>query len=140
MEGEFDLDSELIEEFTTSLDSSNTNLSFFSGAWSSEFVQLVEQQMASQPDDLTIVGAETIYSPAALRSFAETLMALLQGESGRKKTALVAAKKVYFGVGGSIADFCDSVRAKGGSVEQIREELDGVRRAVIEVKGAAMGA
>jgi hypothetical protein len=49
-------------------------------------------------------------------------------------TALIAAKKVYFGVGGSMEDFCDLVRKRGASVEQIREESDGVRRAVVEVR------
>jgi protein-histidine N-methyltransferase len=40
---------------------------------------------------------------------------------------------VYFGVGGSMEDFCEAVRGKGGVATQIREEEDGVRRAVVEV-------
>jgi protein-histidine N-methyltransferase len=31
-------------------------------------------------------------------------------------------------------DFCELVGYKGGVVEQVREEADGVRRAVVEVK------
>jgi hypothetical protein len=61
-------------------------------------------------------------------------MSLLSLPSAEGSTALVAAKKVYFGVGGSMEDFCDLVRGKGGLVEQIREESDGVRRAVVEVR------
>lgn len=86
--------------------------------------------------NLTIVGAETIYSPAALRSFAETLIGLVEVAGDEVKMALVAAKLVYFGVGGSMEDFCQFVRERGLSVERIREESDGVRRATVEVKMA----
>lgn len=93
--------------------------------------------MNNSSGHLTIVGAETIYSPVALQSFGETLMGLLEAMPDNIRTSLVAAKKVYFGVGGSMEDFCNLVRAKGGISEQIREESDGVRRAVVEVKISA---
>jgi hypothetical protein len=70
----------------------------------------------------------------ALQSFTESLMAILEAEDKGEPSALIAAKKVYFGVGGSIEDLCDAVRARRGRVEQIREESDGVRRAVVEVR------
>ena len=133
-EGDLEVDPELVEHFLASLKSRQVTLSFFSGAWSANFVRLVEENMASELSSLMIIGAETIYSPAALKAFAETLMSLLDLMAGDVKTSLVAAKKVYFGVGGSMEDFCDMVRAKGASIELIREESDGVRRAVIEVK------
>ena len=133
-EGELEIDADLVEKFTSSLKSCGIGLSFFSGGWSPDFVRLVLQSMGSEPARLTIIGAETIYSPVALRSFAETLMSLLNETPEGEKTALVAAKKVYFGVGGSIEDFCDAVRAKGAVVRQLREESDGVRRVVVEVK------
>lgn len=136
-EGELEIDSKLIEEFLTSLKSVHIEISFFSGAWSPEFVQLVVDTMNGTSGQLTIVAAETIYSPAALKSFGETLMSLLESMPDKEKTSLVAAKKVYFGVGGSMEDFCELVINLGGSFEQIREESDGVRRAVIEVKIAA---
>jgi protein-histidine N-methyltransferase len=132
-EGEFEISPNIVQEFLASMDSFKVKLSFFSGAWSPEFVQMVDQDVSSMAR-LTVVGAETIYSPAALNSFAETLMTLLKKGDSVEKTALIAAKKVYFGVGGSMEDFCDIVRSKGGVVEQIREESDGVRRAVVEVK------
>ncbi|CZS89362.1 probable MNI1 Putative S-adenosylmethionine-dependent methyltransferase of the seven beta-strand family [Rhynchosporium agropyri] len=133
-EGELDLDVDFIEDFLASLESHQIRLSFFSGAWSPGFVELVKGSMRSDTTGLTIIGAETIYSPAALHAFAETLMSLLEGVPANESTSLVAAKKVYFGVGGSMVDFCEMVRSQGGSVKQIREESDGVRRAVVEVK------
>lgn len=134
-EGELELDADLFEKFLSSFKSHGIHLSLFSGAWSPEFVRMVVQEMGPSPARLTILGAETIYSPVALRSFAETLMSLLldQVPSG-ENIAFIAAKKVYFGVGGSIEDFCNAVRTKGAGVKQIREESDGVRRAVVEVK------
>ncbi|KAK0121463.1 hypothetical protein ONS95_009757 [Cadophora gregata] len=133
-EGELDLDEQTIQDFLSSLQSRQVKLSFFSGAWSQEFVNLVKTNMDSRTSRLTIIGAETIYSPVALKSFAETLVGLLGSMPDEERTALVAAKKVYFGVGGSMEDFCDIVRGHGCTVEQIREESDGVRRSVVEVK------
>lgn len=133
-EGELELDATNIQSFLQTLSSFNISLSFFSGAWSSEFVTLVIEQMSNPSADLTIVGAETIYSPTALRSFADTTMDLLDKLQDERRTALVAAKLVYFGVGGSMEDFCVLVRARGWIVERIREESEGVRRATVEVK------
>ena len=134
IEGELEIDEALVQEFLAALETRQIKLCFFSGAWGPEFVHLVTQTMGLSPAHLMIIGAETIYSPFALRSFAGTLMDLLDTMPGIKKAALVAAKKVYFGVGGSMEDFCDAVRARRGLVEHIREESDGVRRAVVEVK------
>lgn len=137
-EGELGIDADLLRAFKEGLEQCNITLSFYSGAWSPAFVELVNSTSSNQDGNpkssLLILGAETIYSPIALKSFAESLVALLELEGKNESSALVAAKKVYFGVGGSVEDFCDAVRAEGGKVKQVREEVDGVRRAVIEVK------
>lgn len=133
-EGELDIDDELLSSFIGGLQGRNITLSFFSGAWSPEFVQLVTSQWHNATSPLLVLAAETIYSPMALRAFTESLMTILDAEERGDASALVAAKKIYFGVGGSIEDFCGAVRARGGVVEQIREESDGVRRAVVKVR------
>jgi len=137
-EGELDIDEELLHAFSAGLEQRNITLSFYSGAWSPEFVHLVTSTSRSRKEaldaPLLILGAETIYSPVALKSFTESLMTILHLQDNSEAMALVAAKKVYFGVGGSIEDFCDALRARRGKVEQIREEVDGVRRAVMEIK------
>lgn len=133
-EGELELDAEVIRRFLSSLLAHGIKLSFFSGAWSPEFVNLVATTMRSGSAGLTLIGAETIYSPAALRAFADTLTSLLQEMPEGQRTSLVAAKKVYFGVGGTMEDFCAEMREKSLEVKEIREESDGVRRAVVEVK------
>ncbi|CAL3966342.1 unnamed protein product [Diplocarpon coronariae] len=132
-EGELEIDEEVMKGFLSSLETRHIRISFFSGAWGPEFARLVKEDMGAPASRLTITGAETIYSPAALKSFAETLMILLNTMPDDERRALVAAKKVYFGVGGSMEDFCNMVRWKDGAVQQISEESDGVRRAVVEV-------
>ena len=133
-EGELEIDEGLVKDFLADLEKQKIHLHFFSGAWSDAFVKLVAENMGSAAGGITIIGAETIYSPFALKSFAETLLGLMASMVAKEKTALIAAKKVYFGVGGSMEDFCQMVREKGAVVDQIREESDGVRRAVVEVK------
>ncbi len=136
-EGELDIDAEFLHAFKTEVEQRNITFSFYSGAWSRAFVKLVNSTSSSLSGNLDppllILAAETIYSPMALISFAESLMAILELEGKDGSSALVAAKKVYFGVGGSMEDFCNAVRAKGGKVDQIRDEVDGVRRTVVGV-------
>jgi protein-histidine N-methyltransferase len=151
-EGEMEIDEEVLTAFTSDLAASNIGIELFSGAWGEEFVRLVKAKMGDGEVEgpLTVIGTETIYSPFALQSFAEVLSRILgpkDGEGGEKETgkrkekekerdavALVGAKMVYFGVGGSVEDFCEEVKRRGGSTEQIREETEGVRRTVMEVR------
>ncbi|RDW84397.1 putative mitotic exit network interactor 1 [Coleophoma cylindrospora] len=131
---ELEITESLLAAFAASLQQCNISLTFYSGAWSPSFVSLVQSEVSHAPASLTIIGAETIYSPAALKAFAETLIAVLMLDKDTSKSmALVGAKMVYFGVGGSVEDFCDLVVLHGASVERIRMEEDGVRRAVVKV-------
>ena len=130
-EGELDIDADLLKAFICDMMDRKISLSFFSGAWGEEFVSLIEGERKAGDGALLVIGAETIYSPRALKDFAEVLVTILEKEEGGK--ALVGAKKVYFGVGGSMDDFVDEVTRKGGKVRQLREEVEGVRRAVVEV-------
>jgi hypothetical protein len=133
-EGELDIDAKLLCAFKDGLKTHGIKLSFFSGAWGPEFVQHVGSVPKADSSSLLVLAAETIYSPAALSSFTESLMNILDIEDGDEGSALVAAKMVYFGVGGSIEDFSNAVRARDGLVEHIREELVGIRRAVVGIK------
>lgn len=138
-EGQLELTSEVVEGFKSFLVANRITLSFLSGGWSPEFVQLLYDpaRTPSLPENLqtVIIGAETIYSPFALASFADTLLSILQRErrdrpSGQA-TAIVAAKRLYFGVGGSLDDFVDKMRDMGAVVDALREETEGVRRGVV---------
>ena len=78
-----------------------------------------------------VLGAETIYSPFALRAFADTLLDILRRE-GANGAAIIAAKRLYFGVGGSLDDFVEKMRELGAVVGMVREETEGVRRGVVK--------
>ena len=72
-EGELELTPEVLAAFTAFLSSSNITLSFLSGAWSPEFVDLLysssvipESLSGSGNSQTLVIGAETIYSPFAL--------------------------------------------------------------------------
>ncbi|KAI1368656.1 hypothetical protein F5Y08DRAFT_249606 [Xylaria arbuscula] len=137
-DGELDLTPEILIAFQEFLASREISLLFFSGAWSPEFVTLLtnepERVHSLGPDEATVImGAETIYSPFALSSFLQTILALMQDEKARGTVAqvLVGAKRLYFGVGGSLDDFVAQARESGAVVEQLREETEGVRRGVV---------
>ncbi|EPE08160.1 s-adenosylmethionine-dependent methyltransferase-like protein [Ophiostoma piceae UAMH 11346] len=138
--GELDLTDEVKEAFCSFLESSNISLSFLSGGWSPEFIELLYANPAGSSTDVNtlVLGAETIYSPFALESFSVTLMSILRrsekSESGSSPvaTGIVGAKKLYFGVGGSLDDFVLRMRDSGAKVTEIHEEADGVRRGVVQ--------
>lgn len=140
LDGELELLPEVLEAFRQSLSSNRITLSFLSGAWSPELVELLYSSSitADLPGDTKtlLLGSETIYSPFALENFSRTLLSILERErrerpSGNAK-ALVAAKRLYFGVGGSLDDFIDKVKRLGVAVTTLAEETRGVNRGVVE--------
>ncbi|KAL2022758.1 hypothetical protein VTK56DRAFT_4574 [Thermocarpiscus australiensis] len=139
-DGELELTPQLLEAFRQTLASCSITLSFLSGAWSPECVDLIYR--SGIPADLSgdaqtlLLGSETIYSPFALESFSSTVLSILERErrerpSGTAK-AVVAAKKLYFGVGGSLDDFIHKVKGLGAAVRTLSEETHGVHRGVVE--------
>lgn len=142
LENELELTDEVKCAFRNFLPSANITLEWISGGWSAEFVDAIYapgiQTNSPVPSNSLIMGAETIYSPFALSSFYHTVMEILRHERRRNPgcnaEALVGAKRLYFGVGGSLDDFIAKARDGGALVEQLREEVDGVRRGVVQCK------
>ncbi|KAJ5247004.1 hypothetical protein N7468_001987 [Penicillium chermesinum] len=137
-EQELDITSELISEFKADLARRGITINFISGAWSPEFVDMVFSAQDSEYQTL-LLASETIYSPSSLRAFSETLVSLLRGSgtASAKSRALIAAKKVYFGVGGGVDEFLSVLKDVSGDLE-IQQKLDvqseGVGRVVLGVK------
>lgn len=133
VDGELEITETILTAFTTALTAANITLSFLSGGWSSEFVELMYASRVANGKGRTLVlGAETIYSPFALASFSDTLLEILRREKGAGAAAVIAAKRLYFGVGGSLDDFTDRMRTLGAVVGMVREETEGVRRGVVK--------
>ncbi|CAI4216184.1 unnamed protein product [Parascedosporium putredinis] len=119
MEDELELTDEVKEGFCRALSAANIHLSWLSGGWSSEFV------------DLLYAAADGRSLPAPLTTLER------QARPGSDAQALVGAKRHYFGVGGSLDDFVGLARDGGFAVEQLAEETEGVRRGVVQCTLAA---
>ncbi|RCK60800.1 Histidine protein methyltransferase 1 [Candida viswanathii] len=109
------LTSQLLEQFKADLAGFNIDLKFISGGWGNEFNQLV----ANDAIDF-IISSETIYSPESLPIVAESIKEILLGSLAKSSMALVAAKNIYFGVGGSLIEFINyfnSIKTKEFEVD-----------------------
>ena len=139
-EDELDITPELLEEFENDLGNRGITVDFISGGWSAAFVDLALSGRKEE-DRTLILASETIYSPASLAAFTETLLALLRRSTAPRANsrAMVAAKKVYFGVGGGVDEFLMVLRDFGNDEFHVDNSLDvkseGVGRVVLEIIG-----
>jgi protein-histidine N-methyltransferase len=135
--GELYLTPEVLTAFKNALSATGITITLISGSWTPipTFLSLVP----SSPDLNTfILGSETIYSPASLESFTDAIVALMS----RVKTGktVVAAKRVYFGVGGSVDGFRAACAERGCVAYEMEfeglggEGEGGVRRCLVEVQ------
>lgn len=158
-QSEQDLDLDLeplaasLPHVSSTLSDLGINVSFISGAWGSNFYSLLKPIILppptlsspleatsppttlQEPPKLLILASETIYSPSTLPDFVGTLIGLLSLGATGSSRALVAAKKVYFGVGGGVAEFEREVQGRGAVVRTVWDsgEEGGVGRVVLEV-------
>ncbi|MCJ1249221.1 hypothetical protein MMC30_006444 [Trapelia coarctata] len=142
-EGDLHITRDSLSAFDHELKAANLNVSAISGAWSSAFVDLTNGLNVlggASPALMLILASETIYSPASLRDFTQTLLSLLSqhNSSSCEVLALIAAKRVYFGVGGGIDEFIAVLEELGGSGRCVwdssnEEGRQGVGRCILEV-------
>lgn len=136
-EGDLPITPELKTAFTTHLQSQGLQLNFISGSWTPPDPYLTLIPSSPQMNTL-VLASETIYSPTALSSFTSALIGLLSRV--RLGKAMAAAKRVYFGVGGSVDAFKIECRDKGAVAYEIENhgvdlgEGGGVRRCLMEVQ------
>lgn len=134
-QNDLELTPSLLASFRSTLKSTNINLTFLSGSWSPALASLIP---LSAPEMGTLIlAAETIYSPAATEAFVEILIPLLKRVKMAK--AMVAAKKFYFGVGGSVDGLKEACAREGAVAYEIENHgvpglEDGVGRALVEVQ------
>jgi protein-histidine N-methyltransferase len=140
--GEADLDDineDMAQRFIEDCKSNGVSFDFVSGGWGQSFVDLVGNSSMSEAGlipgqhKLIILASETIYSPASLTTFVNTLVDLLRALKS-DGTAFVAAKRIYFGVGGGVPEFVQEIRKVGGSVKEVINVTDcGVGRVILEI-------
>ncbi|GAB7351773.1 hypothetical protein MBLNU459_g2348t1 [Dothideomycetes sp. NU459] len=133
--GDLDVTPALLAAFTADLAAAGVALNLVSGPWSPALAALLPP---AAPDlGALVLAAETIYSPASTRAFVDLLVLLLARV--RMAKAVVAAKRIYFGVGGSV-DLMKEMCAEKGAVAYEVENAGvagmdaGVGRALVEVQ------
>jgi len=138
----------LLDAFTGSLDAHKVRLCFFAGCWSSLSDKLAQQRRP--PYDI-VLASETIYRPESLDAFLSVLRTATSTPAAsatamadaaslrdqevvvRPRLCLVAAKVLYFGVGGGVQGFVRAVEGWNGTVRTVWEHRDGVGRTVMQV-------
>ncbi|KGR14130.1 hypothetical protein MG5_00865 [Candida albicans P57072] len=111
----------LIDQFKNDLNNYNIELQFISGSWGNEFINLpaIKDKDTNGIDIDVIISSETIYSLDTLPIVAESIKTIFQQSSSKSiatsknnnnnnnnnKLAIIAAKNIYFGVGGSLIEF-----------------------------------
>lgn len=133
--GDLEISEPVIERFLAEMKCKSINFVFLSGPWSTSLSKLIPQ---SAPDfGLVVLAAETIYSPASTADFVDLLAIILSRVKMAK--AMIGAKRVYFGVGGSVDGLKEACREKGAVAYEIENHgvpgmNSGVGRALIEVQ------
>ena len=137
--GDLEITPDLLSSFLSDLSSKNIHVSGISGAWNHAFNDLVRplDDLKERRATKTIVlASETIYSPASIRAFSDTLLSVLgQGKaSGGTAIGFIAAKRMYFGVGGGVDEFLRTLEELGGEAKMVWETEDtGVGRVIMQV-------
>jgi protein-histidine N-methyltransferase len=148
-ETDVEISPELIDAFCASLRSLNVTLRFFTGSWTS----LLENQTSVlhtmvRPYDM-VLTSETIYRQASLESLIGVLSSAAAATSPTSAPSankdkvvdgeregpwcLVAAKVVYFGVGGGVSEFLRAIKDRG-EAETVWDQKGGVGRVVMRVR------
>lgn len=130
---EINITPELKAAFLSTLKERNISLRFFAGSW--ETFDLAN--IPPQGYDI-VLTSETIYREDGLPSLITLLRSASLRDAPKNTLCLVAAKAVYFGVGGGVSDFKDAVegnrnREKLGNVKTVWETKTGVKRKILSV-------
>lgn len=100
---------------------------FFSGDWN----EYVDRTAADGLKFDYILTSETIYNPQSYRKLLNLFKAKLQSDG----IIYLAAKSVYFGVGGSVAQFIDAIDKDAAFAAKIIHSIkDNVHRDILEIK------
>jgi hypothetical protein len=133
----------LLSAFQSSLVQHHIDLRFFSGSWDGFNVERILS--GSNTYDI-VLTSETIYrtdsTPALLRLLRDACLGTSTShapmqetlDGSARYTCLVAAKVLYFGVGGGVAEFVEEIEKNGyGKADSVWEQTAGVGRRILNV-------
>lgn len=146
--GELELTEDLLDEFQSSMTTKGINVTFYSGPWEG---LALSGALSKQYD--VVLTSETIYSMDSLSALVDVLETACCGslegkldrarlqESHESHTAekdvgkcLVAAKVLYFGVGGGVLAFEQELHRRRANAATVWKSEQGVSRVVLEVR------
>ncbi|CUS23996.1 LAQU0S13e00958g1_1 [Lachancea quebecensis] len=107
VEYELILTSELLKAFKEDIIARGISIRLVSGTWGRDLCALLSPEL-SQSKEVLILSSETIYHPETLPIVSELILELMRPTVDVSKATiktLVAAKDIYFGVGGSVIEF-----------------------------------
>ncbi|KAL9601394.1 MAG: hypothetical protein Q9219_002570 [cf. Caloplaca sp. 3 TL-2023] len=140
--GDLNINSTLLTSFKQTLSDRNIQIRAVAGNWGSTFASAIISPNEFHSSSIfqgnaLMLASETIYSPTSTLAFTTTLLQLLREcESREKMKVLVAAKRVYFGVGGGVNEFMSVLQengAIGNEVWTTEGGGSGVGRCILEV-------
>lgn len=129
---------QLLEAFYKDLQARNISIILISGSWGRLFSNLISSEMTADKGIL-LLTAETIYQPDNLPVVADTVLNVILSKKSTRIKALVAAKDIYFGVGGSIIEFekylNETIRSKSLPVSFHTYKVNaGLKRSIISIE------
>ncbi|KAF8143327.1 hypothetical protein K438DRAFT_647461 [Mycena galopus ATCC 62051] len=131
--GELPITPSLKNAFTASIAKLGISLAFFSGSWES----LTNHFQSMQAKHDIVLTSETIYRTEALPALIQLLH---QACTDTQPLCLVAAKVLYFGVGGGVSEFMRTLQSSAmvdkqssGSAEVVWERKVGVGRKIMRI-------
>ena len=142
----------LLDAFKASLDAHGIRLRFFAGGWPTLPACLAHQGGSPPPPYDIVLASETIYRTESFGAFlgvlrtatatttaAATPTATSAPPCDREEVrnpplCLVAAKVLYFGVGGGVRAFVSAVEEEHGTVRTVWEHREGVGRVIMRVE------
>lgn len=105
VQGDLEVDAELLSAFTSSLQQANVELHFHSGPW--DGLQLADQATDAKAD--LLLTSETTYSLSGVQSLVDVVERLSHSQESKQgpttrttTTTLISTKDYYFGLGGGL--------------------------------------
>ncbi|KAH9477610.1 Histidine protein methyltransferase 1 [Psilocybe cubensis] len=131
--GELPITPEFKTAFLKTLQDLNITLRFFAGSWDT-FNPTTTSTDESPKYDI-LLTSETIYRNESLQPLINLMRRACPDQSVNKTyLCLVAAKVLYFGVGGGVSDFLQAVEKEKAAVETVLERKSGVGRKILRLR------
>ncbi|KAK9460431.1 uncharacterized protein V1516DRAFT_676613 [Lipomyces oligophaga] len=135
-----------VQSFINWLDQHKISIKLVAGPWDAKkFADLLGYSNSGNPKlrFSTVLASETIYSGASIAAFVPSMLSSLtlwHSTTGDFPKGYIAAKEIYFGVGGTVLQFLEEAKRYDSSVEILikkrisPEQVSGVSRVILQAQ------